>query len=506
MIRRFFFAIFLLMPGTYMAQQNADSIVQSIAHLPIDEQLVLLNEICDNLYDGFIPNQEALFFRRQTLTDSTENLTKRCAAIIDANDYFVRAGLTQLADSMIKPYYTTYFNQLPTYLKGQINNARAIIEETKGDLGKASEFWQKAINIMEEAGSEEDLARYYHYLGRTKGYMGNYAESSVDLNKAKNLALKINDSIQINEILLSLGVVFSQIGLYEEAEGYIMERRNYQNPPSLEENCLDLVNLGRNDLMRFEFQAAIDKYLEALRLKPEGAVDYPFMDFYIFNGIVEGHYFLGNEDSVLFYFGEIQRTFEGMQDFAGFHFLYYQSRVLANLVKKNYAQAEEDGLRLYANSIANQDPSEAALHARFLSLLYRANGEAEKALRYTDTYAHIQDSIQSANKVQTLLLYQTQYETKEKENEIVTLAAENKLTKLRSKQYLYAAIALLVFLLVGSILMYQLQTARKKLKVQNVELSDLNQTKDRFFGIIAHDLRSPLTALSEVDELMAFYL
>ena len=64
---------------------------------------------------------------------------------------------------------------------------------------------------------------------------------------------------------------------------------------------------------------------------------------------------------------------------------------------------------------------------------------------------------------------------------------------------------LLAFLGFVSYLFLQLRKTRSQLELQNIELQELNQTKDRFFGIIAHDLRSPIIALESVDEQMEYY-
>lgn len=51
----------------------------------------------------------------------------------------------------------------------------------------------------------------------------------------------------------------------------------------------------------------------------------------------------------------------------------------------------------------------------------------------------------------------------------------------------------------------KLQNAQKELQKKNIELQTAIDTKNKFFSIIAHDLRSPLNALFDMSELMYEY-
>lgn len=76
----------------------------------------------------------------------------------------------------------------------------------------------------------------------------------------------------------------------------------------------------------------------------------------------------------------------------------------------------------------------------------------------------------------------------------------------RSQLYLMAALVLIGVLLIGLYLFYQLRKVKRQLETQNIQLQQLNTTKDKFFGIIAHDIRSPIVALEGVGEQMDYYL
>lgn len=51
-----------------------------------------------------------------------------------------------------------------------------------------------------------------------------------------------------------------------------------------------------------------------------------------------------------------------------------------------------------------------------------------------------------------------------------------------------------------------LEAQAKKLEKQAIELDNLNKAKDRFFAIIAHDLRSPITAFETIAKQLDFFL
>ena len=95
-------------------------------------------------------------------------------------------------------------------------------------------------------------------------------------------------------------------------------------------------------------------------------------------------------------------------------------------------------------------------------------------------------------------------QTFQQEKEAATLQAQ--LLQSRNQLYLIVALALLLLLAVGGYLFAQLRKAKQSLENKNQELEDLNATKDRFFGIIGHDLRSPLLALESVGNQMEYHL
>lgn len=141
-----------------------------------------------------------------------------------------------------------------------------------------------------------------------------------------------------------------------------------------------------------------------------------------------------------------------------------------------------------------------------LSKAYARDGDYESALAAYTTFHTLTDSIYTAGAQEILRQEQVRQnvQTFQQEKEAATLQAQ--LLQSRNQLYLIVALALLLLLAVGGYLFAQLRKAKQSLENKNQELEDLNATKDRFFGIIGHDLRSPLLALESVGNQMEYHL
>lgn len=88
----------------------------------------------------------------------------------------------------------------------------------------------------------------------------------------------------------------------------------------------------------------------------------------------------------------------------------------------------------------------------------------------------------------------------EQEKAEIEFRAKEELAAQQTKYIIYAAIALLLVLLLITWFIY----SRYKDKARvNEKLNELNLTKDKLFAIISHDLRSPLASLKQMLELIS---
>jgi signal transduction histidine kinase len=85
----------------------------------------------------------------------------------------------------------------------------------------------------------------------------------------------------------------------------------------------------------------------------------------------------------------------------------------------------------------------------------------------------------------------------------VTLPYDQIFKALKKNTLSMIAMTIILIIVLCLILYFFVWRLLEKLTMQNEELAFLNETKDRFFGIAAHDLRNPLSAVLGFSDLLA---
>jgi signal transduction histidine kinase len=214
------------------------------------------------------------------------------------------------------------------------------------------------------------------------------------------------------------------------------------------------------------------------------------------------------------------------------------------------ATCQREALRLYQRSgnrfgqvetrlslatiyLAQQRPAEAArllrptlaaahqLHAtglaakgyQLLAQALAAQGQGLEAYRLARTGQALLDSVQSAERRQTLVRLQVQFDAERQRNQLKELTQRNLLQQAeahRQRQYLWLVSGLLLAvaggLLASGALAWRLRRSQAQLTHQNEELTATRAEQDRLYALVAHDLRSPVVAFSGLADLMTRYI
>ena len=137
--------------------------------------------------------------------------------------------------------------------------------------------------------------------------------------------------------------------------------------------------------------------------------------------------------------------------------------------------------------------------------MFKEQGNESSTLYHYEEYVKFYKKLTQSSEKQAIAEERARFKVEqiEKSNEVVN--ARNQVLQGRNKLYTVAAGSLLFIGSIGFLYFIKLRKLNKQIEAQNLkiegqntELRKLNNTKDRFFGIIAHDLRNPLVAFQGV--------
>lgn len=136
-----------------------------------------------------------------------------------------------------------------------------------------------------------------------------------------------------------------------------------------------------------------------------------------------------------------------------------------------------------------------------LSEAYELLGDYNNALKVYKVYSYYKDSLFSDKSSKALARQEISYEFSKREDSIrlqnekeIEIRDATLVANQRQKWMLFGGILLLS--IIGVLLYYQNQIRKKnneKLSILNEELNEANQIKAKFFSILNHDMRSPLS-------------
>ncbi len=346
-------------------------------------------------------------------------------------------------------------------------NNISIVYNALSDYDMALKYSLKSLRISEKNPFSSLYIKTIGNIGNIYIKLNNYPEALKYIQEAIDLSDKSGVTSVLAHHLIALGEIYS----YQK--DYKKEKSAYKKALQLfkkEKNNLGiticLYNLGGTELSLKNYDSAMEYYQEALILSEQ--INDPV-------GVLLVNISFG------FIYKE-QNQFDSA--------LCYYNKAFELAVELD---SKEDKLKLYKN----------------YSELYKAVGQFEKSLDYLEKFTSLKDSIFNESSSKQIADMQTKYnsEKKEKENELLRKNSEiqnleiEKQTNLRNS---FIGVSILVILMIIIILnRFSIKKKANQLLIlknkvisdQRDELKKSNSTKDKFFSIISHDLRSPFNSI-----------
>lgn len=346
-----------------------------------------------------------------------------------------------------------------------------------------------------------------NYLGLADYNVEDYENSVKHFYKALNLLEKSPNIKQQSKVYNNLGMIFDKLEDYHRALEFY--RESYQIDSAInnwEGLIISYINLGTSyqNLKQYDSSRIYnDKAYQFAKINHDSL---SMIDVLNNQGTLE--YDLKNYDKSLDYYQEALKLYRNRNDLEGVAITKNNIGLVYLNQKKYDASLTNFNEALKLATALNLDDFSGDIFGN-LSVYYKETKDYRNAYDCYNKYNEIGGRLVEEKRNKMIRKLEAQYQFEKKQREIQDLKQENMqqkelLSSSRSMQeYLYVIIFMVIVFLAG--LFYLLRKEKllaNELHEKTKELEKLNKSKDRFFSIIAHDLKNPFNALVSYTSLL----
>ncbi len=224
----------------------------------------------------------------------------------------------------------------------------------------------------------------------------------------------------------------------------------------------------------------------------------------VYNGIAGHYYMLGEIDSVEFYATKALEMFVVMDKKDAITFMQINLGVLQNLMG-NHVEALKNIQKGIVQAEETKNLNQLRQGYKSLSETYAYLEDYKNAYLSFITYEQYKDSIFNREKAGIIEELQTKYETdkalkelNEKKAEILQMEVNVQKSRNAKNAFMFGVVILIVILAAIWLRYVENRKVTNLLNNKNRQLAELNATKDKFFSLISHDMKSPVTSMARL--------
>jgi signal transduction histidine kinase len=434
----------------------------------------------DNLFDGkmtklkFIPSLiiVALFFLTRSLTAVSEDVNYLKDKLKSANTNGEKLQyLSKISDFYI-----------------DINDKLAI------------KYALEYLKIAKSSNNDTLKIIAYHQFGRANQSIPNYTTAIEYYLRAQNLCLKIGNKKMLAPIYKDLGESYRSFFEYSSSLNYL--QKSLQLYRKLKDKLGEAKVLNRIGAVYAEFNNEIDRkkslyFINKSNLISESKSDYDLLssnylllgaDYSYFKNYKKSFAYL---DSALIYMDKCTSKDDKSLILKAIAVIYY--------FMGDNSQSIKYGQLAYQDAVKSNNLTYIWLSTNILTTVYDKIHNADSALKYLKISAGARSSLYMKEKDIAVYRSEAKYQREFYQHEKLEEQNRDKEKTILFISIIIAFIAILTFSIIRFRILKktykELNIQKEIIEQQKSELAIVNNTKDKFFSIIAHDLKSPFHSI-----------